>query len=104
MRRRTGRFSPHPPTCPARRVSTVDERVAVLEARMTMLAEQIATLSALLREHMLREEATTQELRDSIAAVQRSLSGWRGVAAGAGLVVSAVWTAALALVAWLFSV
>lgn len=81
-------------------MTSTDERIGVLEAQVAVLLSATREQAELLRQHMLREEITTRELLAQLARVEKRLSTWHGVAAGAGLVVSAVWAAALAAVAW----
>lgn len=79
-----------PPARKPRPTLTLDERVAVLES-------ELAELSRLLREHMLREERTTETLMDALASIERRISAWRGIAIGVSLAVSAVWSVVVAL-------
>lgn len=82
-------------------VPDIDARLAVLEIRMAHTLD-------LLERHMKREEATTQllierldSLDERLDALSAQVTRWRGVAAGAALVVSAGWAVLLAAVAWL---
>jgi uncharacterized coiled-coil protein SlyX len=82
-------------------VPDIDSRLAVLETRLAYTLD-------LLERHMKREEATTQLLIDRLDHLDARLNElsaqvtrWRGVAAGAALVVSAGWAVLLAAVAWL---
>lgn len=57
---------------------------------------------------MEREEETTKKIMTRLdrvdgrlESIETRLTNWRGMAAGVGLVVSALWAALLALVTWL---
>lgn len=89
------------PTPRKPRPLTLDERVAVLEAELVALTDAHVDLAGLLREHMAREEETTQAVMRSLSAIEQRMSRWHGVAIGGGLVVSALWSVAVAAVAWM---
>ena len=72
---------------------SLDERVAILEERVSTLTRVSADLAGLLREHMEREEATTRELMESLYRLDQRMARWHGIAVGAGMVVSAMWAA-----------
>ena len=81
-------------------MTTADESIGALKAQVAALTVASREQAELLRQHMLREEATTRELIDRLAAMDQRLGAWKGMAAGAGLVVSAVWALILAALAW----
>lgn len=75
---------------------TPGEQVAALDARLEALARSQDTLATMLRQHMEREEITTRAISDRLAAIERNVSKWYGMALGVGMAVSAVWAAILA--------
>lgn len=93
--------TPRKPTPRKPRPLTLDERVAVLETEVAALTDANIELAGLLRQHMHREEETTAAVMRSLAAIENRMSRWHGVAIGGGLVVSALWSVALAAVAWM---
>jgi hypothetical protein len=81
-------------------MTTADESIGALKAQVAALTVASHEQAELLRQHMLREEAMTRELLGRLAALDRRIGAWQGMAAGAGLVVSAVWALILAALAW----
>lgn len=82
-------------------MTSADESIGALKAQVAALTVASREQAELLRQHMLREEATTRELIDRLAVMDQRLGAWKGMAVGAGLVVSAVWALILAALAWL---
>ena len=75
----------------------VTERIGGLDAHVAMLLEATREQAELLRQHMLREEATTRELIRRLEKLEQNISRWHGVAFGVGLVVSAIWAIILVI-------
>lgn len=80
---------------------THGEQIATLEARLDALALSQERLTTLLMQHMEREEVTTQAISARLAAIERCVSKWYGIALGVGMAVSAAWAVILALLGWL---
>ena len=81
-------------------MTSTQEQIGALNAQVGGLIDATNKNADLLREHMLREEAMTRELLGRLAALDKRLSAWQGMAAGAGLIVSAAWALILAALAW----
>ena len=78
-----------------------DERLAIVETKVEALTAAHKELAQLLREHMKLEDATTQAVMANLASIEKRLSGWRGLAIGGALVVSAALNFAMVVAAWL---
>lgn len=79
---------------PAQYARNTGEQVAVMESRLDTMAETQSELAQMLRDHMLREEATTKLLLDRISDIELRLSRWYGMALGIG----AIWSFLLAVI------
>lgn len=79
---------------PAQYARNTGEQVAVMESRLDTMAETQSELAQLLRDHMLREEATTKLLLDRISDIELRLSRWYGMVLGIG----AIWSFLLAVI------
>jgi len=66
---------------PAQYARNTGEQVAVMESRLDTMAETQSELAQMLRDHMLREEATTKLLLDRISDIELRLSRWYGMVA-----------------------
>jgi hypothetical protein len=79
---------------PAQYARNTGEQVAVMESRLDTMAETQSELAQMLRDHMLREEATTKLLLDRISDIELRLSRWYGMVLGIG----AIWSFLLAVI------
>lgn len=82
-------------------MTSTQEQIGALNAQVEGLINATNKNADLLREHMLREEAMTRELLGRLAALDKKLGAWQGMAAGAGLIVSAGWAVVLAAITWI---
>lgn len=74
-------------------MSEINERVAILEARMERMESDIMGLFDIIRKHMEHEDKVTDEIRDSINEIATTQKTSKSFIGGVVFVVSGLWAA-----------